>query len=78
MNPKFNNFYSLEKTKDTLFDSASNNIKYRIKEIIDIYNKENLKDHYKYSYSVKYALIYLFEITLAKSCCIYIVLFGGI
>ena len=49
--PKFNNFYSLEKTKDTLFDSASNNIKYRIKEIIDIYNKENLKDHYKYSYN---------------------------
>ena len=46
------NYYSsFTKTKDIKFDNSSEQLKYRIKEIIDIYNKENLKDHYKYSYN---------------------------
>jgi hypothetical protein len=37
------NDYKLDKTKDILFDNLSENLKYRIKEIISIYNKENSK-----------------------------------
>jgi len=44
-------YSSIEKTKDILFDNLSENVKYRIKEIINIYNKENLNNHYKYSYN---------------------------
>jgi hypothetical protein len=39
------------KTKDIIFDNSSENLKYRIKEIINIYNKENSNHHYKYSYN---------------------------
>jgi hypothetical protein len=44
-------YYTLTKTKDILFDNLSSQMKYRIKEIIDIYNKENSNHHYKYSYN---------------------------
>lgn len=39
------------KTKDILFDNVSEQLKYRIKNFIDIYNKENSNHHYKYSYN---------------------------
>ena len=39
------------KTKDILFDNLSEQLKYRIKDFIDIYNKENSNHHYKYSYN---------------------------
>ena len=39
------------KTKDILFDNISEQLKYRIKNFIHIYNKENLKNTYKYSYN---------------------------
>jgi hypothetical protein len=39
------------KTKDILFDNISEQLKYRIKDFIHIYNKENLKNTYKYSYN---------------------------
>ena len=45
------NDYKLDKTKDILFDNLSENLKYRIKDMITIYNKENPKEHYKYSYT---------------------------
>lgn len=42
--------YSLIKTKDIQFNNSSEQLKYRIKDIINIYNKENVNHHYKYSY----------------------------
>lgn len=47
------NYYKLYKTHDILFDNLSESLKYRIKDIITIYNKENpnSKEHYKYSYT---------------------------
>ncbi len=45
------NDYRLHKTKDILFDNLSERIKYRIKDIITIYNKEYPKENYNYSYT---------------------------
>ena len=45
------NDYRLHKTKDILFDNLSESLKYRMKDVITIYNKENPKEHYKYSYT---------------------------
>ena len=45
------NDYRLHKTKDILFDNLSESIKYRMKDVITIYNKEYPKEHYKYSYT---------------------------
>jgi hypothetical protein len=47
----FSNYYSFTKTKDIKFDNLSEQLKYRIKEIINIYNKENSNHNYKYSYN---------------------------
>ena len=44
------NDYRLDKTKNIVFDNLSESLKYRMKDIITIYNKENPKEHYKYSY----------------------------
>jgi hypothetical protein len=44
-------YNSFIKTKDILFDNVSDQLKYRIKNFIDIYNKENSNHHYKYSYN---------------------------
>ena len=45
------NDYRLHKTKNILFDNLSESIKYRMKDVIIIYNKENPKEHYNYSYT---------------------------
>ena len=50
-NYDLSNDYRLHKTKDILFDNLSESVKYRIKDVIAIYNKEYPKDHYKYSYT---------------------------
>lgn len=47
----FSDYYSFNKTKDIKFDNLSEQLKYRLKEIINIYNKENSNHHYKYSYN---------------------------
>ena len=44
------NDYRLYKTKNIVFDNLSESLKYRMKDVITIYNKENPKEHYKYSY----------------------------
>lgn len=42
--------YSFIKTKDIKFNNLSEQLKYKIKDIINIYNKENTNNKYKYSY----------------------------